>query len=299
MPLELKLPPDTRSIELDEYINILEEKNYDLTCQDDIISSARYLKQLNNTKSFLINYLCDELKDIDRFQKSNYYGPQVFIIHTAEKYFIRAVVWNTVSQTELAIKNYKYDICHDHNFDILTIGYFGPGYESRCYTYENNNVTGILGEQINMTNEEIITLNEGTVLLYRAKKDIHIQLPPAGLSISLKIMPRSSKKNEPQFQFDETKKQLCKYIQLSGSELIVRLAGIYGNERYLELLDSIFKKTPNPHLKAHAAISMIKISPALKSKVEKFINTANQPLVSDLFMKENLNYGASLDMFTT
>ena len=44
---------------------------------------------------------------------------------------------------------------------------------------------------------------------------------------------------------------------------------------------------------------MIKISPALKSKVEKFINTANQPLVSDLFMKENLNYGASLDMFTT
>lgn len=298
MPLEIKLPPDFKSIELEEYINTLQEMKYDLTAHEDIIDSAKYLKQLSNNKTFLINYLCEELKDIASFQKSNYYGPQVFIIHTAEKYFIRAVVWNTVSRAELAIKEYKYDVCHDHNFDILTIGHFGPGYESRCYTYDHSKVTGLLGEKVEMIKEDTLTLSEGKIVLFRAKKDIHIQLPPTGLSVSLNLMPRSPLRNQPQFQFDEEKHQLCKYLQLSGSELLVRLAGVLGNENFAGMLDSIFENTPNPHIKALAAISTVQISPDRISEIESKINNSGQPLVKDLFKKEISKYGASLDLFS-
>lgn len=298
MPLEITLPPDPKSIELEEYINTLQEMKYDLTCHDDIIDSAKYLKQLSNNKAFLINYLCEELKDIASFQKANYYGPQVFIIHTAEKYFIRAVVWNPISKAELAIKEYKYDICHDHNFDILTIGHFGPGYESRCYTYDNTKVTGLLGEKIKMIKEETLTLSEGKIVLYRAKKDIHIQLPPTNLSISVNLMPRSSQRNQPQFQFDEETHQLCKYIQLSGSELIVRMAGILGDDHFADMLDSIFKSTSNPHIKALSAISSIQISPDRMGEIEDKINKSNDPLVKDLFVKELFKYGTSLDLYS-
>lgn len=298
MPLEIILPHDTKSMEIQEYINTLDEMKYDLTDHNDIIDSAKYLNQLSNNKSFLIKYLCEELRHIANFQKSNYYGPQVFIIHTAEKYFIRAVVWSPVSKAELAIKEYKYDICHDHNFDILTIGHFGPGYVSQCYTYDNAKVNGLLGENVEMINDETLTLSEGKIVLYRAKKDIHIQLPPSNLSISLNLMPRSAKRNLPQFQFDEETSQLCKYIQLSGSELIIRMAGILGNENFLDILNSIFKSTANPHIKALTALSIIQISPDRNGEIEGEINKSNNVLVKDLFIKENVEYGSSLNIYS-
>jgi hypothetical protein len=298
MPLLIDVPQDFTSIDLPDYIDLLESQRYDLSSHDDLIDSARYLQQLNNNKGFLIDHMCQELRDINAFQKTNFYGPQVFILHSNDRYFLRAVVWNPVSKVERAIANFKYDICHDHNFDILTAGYCGPGYESRGYTYDNSQVKGMLGEKVHLEPQGTFTLSEGKIMLYRAKQDIHIQLPPARVSVSLNLIPRSHQINQPQFQFDETTHRICRYLHSSGSELVVRMAGVLGDPQALEPLDAIFRHNTNPHLQAFAAQSMIQIDPALQQAVEKTLYDTHNPLAMDIFQKEQEMAGASLRLYT-
>lgn len=296
MPLQIDLPYDTTSIGLDEYTDTIASMNYDLSCQDDIIDSAIYLKRLGNNKTFLINHMSRELKEIAGFQKSNSYGPAVFILHSNENYFLRAVVWNPVSKIERSIENFRYDICHDHNFDILTVGYCGPGYESRGYTYDYGRVKGCLGEAVDLQPQGVFTLSEGKIALFRAKMDIHIQLPPASVSVSLNMIPRSKKINEPQFQFDESTHRICRYLHSSGRELAVRLAGALGDENTVDVLETIFSTNPSPHIKAYAAQSLIRLSPEREQELRERLAGMDDPLITAIFQREMMRYGSSFEL---
>src|ERR1700730_6276689 len=98
MPLEIELPPDTDSISLSEYLNCIDSEGYEFTEDADLIDSAKYLKKLANNKRFLLDIMFEELKSVAEFQGSNFYGPQVFMLHRTNKYFVRANVWKPISQ---------------------------------------------------------------------------------------------------------------------------------------------------------------------------------------------------------
>ncbi|MBE7171147.1 MAG: HEAT repeat domain-containing protein [Williamsia sp.] len=296
MPLQIDMPNDAASIELDEYIETIASMKYDLSCQEDLVDSAIYLKRLANNKKFLINHMSNELREIASFQKTNTYGPAVFILHSNENYFLRAVVWNPVSRIERSIENFRYDICHDHNFDILTVGYCGPGYESRGYTYDYSKVKGLLGEKVELQPQELFTLSQGRVALFRAKQDIHIQLPPGSVSVSLNLIPRSNKINEPQYQFDEATHRICRYLHSSGRELAVRLAGALGDENAVEILETIYKNNPSAHVKAYAAQSLIQLDPQRTEEVAERIQ-GDSALAFDIFQKERMRYGSSFELY--
>src|SRR5690349_24150140 len=185
MPLVIDLPPDTESLSLSEFIDCIDAKGYDFLDDTDLIDAAKYLKKLANNKDFLLDLMFEELRTLGEFQQRNFYGPQVFMLHRTKTYFVRANVWKPISNMERAVPDFQYDVCHDHNFDILTVGYLGPGYHARAYTYGARKVVGMLGEKVDLISEGIFTLHQGSVALYRAKRDVHIQLPSDELSISL------------------------------------------------------------------------------------------------------------------
>ena len=106
MPLELTLPADPDAISLEEYIQAIDSGRYDFSSQADLIDSARFLRRLANNRTFLLDKMFAELKTIADFQRTNYYGPQVFMLHVAEKYFVRANVWRPLSQVEKGIKKW-------------------------------------------------------------------------------------------------------------------------------------------------------------------------------------------------
>ncbi len=297
MPIEIKLPFDDKSIELEEYVDIIETQKYDFSRQEDIIDSSPYLKQLNNNKNLLIERITSELQDLQAFQKSNLYGPKVFILLSHPKFFLRAVVWEPISQLERSIKGFNYDICHDHNFDILTAGYFGPGYETRTYTYEYNKTTGCLGEKIDMKQKKIYALPEGKILLYRAKEDIHIQLPPESLSISLNLIPNNGSIKAPQYQFDESTHTICRYLQNSGNELMVRMAGALGDDNMINILEKIFEANTNRHIGALAAVSLIQLCPARNEEIKEQVLGKHNTLLTDIFFKELAKAGTCLGLF--
>lgn len=216
------------------------------------------------------------------------------MLHACSRYFIRANVWKPISALEESIEGFRYDICHDHNFDILTIGYFGPGYRARMYEYEENEVVGLLGERINMIPKGEITLSKNRVFLYRAKKDIHIQLPPESLSISLNFIPRNRRILEPQFQLDEDRRAICRYIHSSGSELIVRMVGLLGDARSVDALDRIRTTHVSVHVRALAAVSQVMLAPDEEDRVRQWLSDPGRLVERSIFEEEIRYPGACL-----
>jgi len=89
----------------------------------------------------------------------------------------------------------------------------------------------MLGETVNLTSEGVFTLTEGKVALYRAKRDVHIQLPPERLSVSINLIPKGDARNQAQLQFDESSGRICRYLNFSGAEAAVRLCRSVGKPR--------------------------------------------------------------------
>lgn len=291
MPLEIDLSDECASISFEKYIATIDSRRYDFEDYGDLIDSARFLKQLSNNRTFLLTKLFEELKTLVAFQRTNYYGPQVFILHATEKYFVRANIWRPLSEVEKSISGFRYDICHDHNFDILTVGHFGPGYRARCYTYDRRQVSGLLSERVAIATDGLFALHPGRVALYRAKHDVHIQLPPDDLSVSLNLIPNNRKLRDQQFQFDETSGRICRYLQASGSELVIRLAGVLGDESCLDVLTEIATGNPSPQLRALANVARLQID----NKAD--ISADPSALVRDIIAKEMRSYGACLRLY--
>ncbi|HJU10475.1 MAG TPA: hypothetical protein VJ728_06350 [Candidatus Binataceae bacterium] len=294
MPLEIDLPDDDEQLSLEEYVERLEQQHYDLSDQNDLIASAPYLKKLGNNKDFLIDQMFNELKDCLQFQEANIYAPEVLILHRTNDYFIRANIWKPVTKVEEQVPGYRYDVCHDHNFDILTIGYLGPGYQCRAYTYDSNACIGILGEKVDLRTERLFTLSEGKVALYRAKRDVHIQLPPERISVSINLIPKGAARNEPQLQFDESSGRITRYLNFSGTEAVLRLAGLVGSHEYLDVLARIADQHPNPKIRALALVAQMRIAAERTDAIQANINGSQPPLVRHIVESEMTSYGSCL-----
>ena len=295
MPLKLTLPIDSKSIELDEFNEILKQNNYDFNDQDQILEIARYFSQLNNNKKFLLNFLSEQLKSFHSSSKSDFIAPNAFVLDKKNSYKIRAVIWKPRPRSESLENNFDFEICHDHNFDLLTAGYFGPGYKTRCYTYNSLQITGTLNERVNMIPEGTFSLSEGEILFYRSKHDIHIQIPPDSLSVSLNCIFNDNV-DIPQYQFCEKTSKICRYFHSSKSEFLIRLSGVIGDQNLVDPLFSILKKDKSMHHKAYAAKAISQIVPNERRQVEEIMNDIKSPLLDDLFKREDLKIGSSYDL---
>jgi hypothetical protein len=294
MPLEIDLPEDEERISLHEYIEWLEQGRYDLSDQNDLIASAIYLKKLGNNKDFLIDRVFAELKNCLQFQQTNTYVPEVLLLHTTSNYFIRANIWKPITKVEEQMPGFRYDVCHDHNFHILTIGYLGPGYRSRAYTYDRTTCVGMLGETVDLTSEGVFTLTEGKIALYRGKQDVHIQLPPERLSVSINLIPKGRVQNEVQLQFDEASGTICRYLNFTGAEVVVRLAGLLKSPEYLEVLSRIAGQHPSSKIRALALVSQMRIATNRAEAIRADMNVAQPVLVRHIFESEMAQYGVCM-----
>jgi hypothetical protein len=81
----------------------------------------------------------------------------------------------------------------------MTVGFFGPGYETTIYEYDSSKVTGFVGESVDLRFLETTQLPPGKVMLYRPHADVHAQYPPSELSISLNLMVRDATEKRDQF----------------------------------------------------------------------------------------------------
>ncbi|MEU4674534.1 hypothetical protein AB0F91_42905 [Amycolatopsis sp. NPDC023774] len=282
------------SLSLEEYVRAIDDGGFDLTRHEDLIASAPLLQKLANNKTFLIERLFYELRNQLRFQAGNLYAPEVLLVHSTRDYFIRANIWKPISAAEEAIPGYQYDVCHDHNFDILTVGYLGLGYSCRSYRYERTAYEGRLGEVVELADEGVFSLTKGRVALYRAKEDVHIQLPPGQISVSLNLIPRGPVQNEMQFQFDEGSGMICRYLNFSGLEAAVRIADVIRSRECADALARIGNGHPSARVRALALAAQIHIEDDRADQILVDVAAHQSEMVKHLVGLELASYGSTM-----
>jgi hypothetical protein len=237
-------------IELGELVEALNRDSFDPGDEDSFAAAAPLLKKLANNRDFLAELAVAELKDrCTRQSLENRYSSQVIMLHRAsEKFFIRANFWPSERDSVLKASGaspFFYHVPHDHNFSFLTVGYFGPGYWSEYYEYDFDKVAGLPGEKVDLRFIEKSRLEPGKVMLYRAHRDVHDQLPADEMSVSINIMEASNRLPFlNQYRFDVKKCEIAGILTRTASEALLALAANHEGGNARDLVESFAESHP-------------------------------------------------------
>ncbi len=221
---------DDTPCSLDECIAALNEQGFHPLEEDSLLGAAGWLRKLGNNRDFLAEAMLAELKDGKGGEEDvSAYGAQVIMLSPlGREFFLRANFWPGKQDHVFRASGqsaFSYELPHDHNFDFLTVGYFGPGYASDYYEYDYEAVDGAIGEQAGLRFIERSTLDPGKLMHYRAHVDVHSQLPPENLSVSVNVMHSGGAQGWlDQYSFDVANDTVAKVISPGGSEIFLRVA---------------------------------------------------------------------------
>ncbi|MEC8178091.1 MAG: transposase, partial [Pseudomonadota bacterium] len=151
---------------LAECLAQLDEHGFDPADELSLQNAASLLAGLAANRGFLGDLLIDLLADAE--DRASGYGPQAIMLAGPRNgYFLRANIWPARGDPALQASgaaSFVYGLPHDHNFDFLTVGYFGPGYVSDYGEYDYASVSGEAGEAVDLRCVERSQLSEGRVL---------------------------------------------------------------------------------------------------------------------------------------
>lgn len=240
---------------LEETIASLEQTGFDPRCEESTQTAAIALRKLTNNRSFLGDMLVDQIKHRHREDVlQSGYGPQAIVLSPVRgNIFLRANIWP--SETDLCFKTsgaktFVYDVPHDHNFSFLTSGYLGPGYRSDYYEFEYEDHVGFAGEKAKLNFVERSALSEGKLMLYRAHRDIHSQLPPESLSVSLNVMHVDPAQDwYDQYGFDLDDQRIERVVSPNSTEAFLRVAVATGADEALDFAEWVGREHPSDRLR--------------------------------------------------
>lgn len=247
--------PTAEAIDLPTLIASLDDDRFDPHDEDSFAAWGTELKKLANNRTFLADLMIEELKQrCDGQIRGNHYSAQVIMLHGGSgRYFLRANMWPAEADSivrQTGTDPFFYHVPHDHNFSFLTVGYLGPGYWSDYYEFDYDRVVGYPGEQVALRFVEKARLAEGKVMLYRAHKDVHLQLPADSLSVSLNIVESShATMFRDQYRFDTDKGTIAGIMTRTSLEPLLMLAAHHGGGNGLDLLDDFAARHPSDRVR--------------------------------------------------
>lgn len=259
---------DSRTIGLDECTDALRATGFDPRDEESLLHAAGQLRRLGNDDSFLGDLIVAELAAHHREEGSgNAYGPQVIMLvppHGGD-FFMRANIWPSPDEHMMRASggaSFVYGLPHDHNFDFLTLGYFGPGYWSDYYEYDYESVAGWRGEPVDLRFAGRQRLSEGAIMHYRAHRDVHAQLPADSLSVSLNVMHASGAQGWlDQYRFDCEKGRIGGILSNGASEAFLRVATGLGHAGAADLAESFGRSHPSDRMRLAAWGALASVAP--------------------------------------
>lgn len=264
---------DAAAAELDECASAIAGFGFDPRDEESLDHAALWLRRLGNNRTFLGDLLIAELAERHREDVlDNAYGPQVVMLAPPNgSFFIRANLWPSLDEHMVRASggaSFVYGLPHDHNFDFLTLGYFGPGYWSDYYEVDYGAITGWRGEPVpslRFIGRE--RLEEGKIQHYRAHVDVHAQLPADSLSVSLNVMHTTGAQGWlDQYRFDLERREVGAILSPGPSEAFLKVAIGLGSEAALDLGHRFARSHPSDRLRLNAwdALAAREADPAAK-----------------------------------
>ena len=266
MPRVIAVEDDSVS-SLAECIDALSASGFRPCEEESLVHAAGQLRRLGNDRGFLGDMIAAELAERHREElHNNSYGPQVIMLKPpgAGDFFMRANIWP--SQDEFMMRasgsaSFVYGLPHDHNFDFLTLGYFGPGYWSDYFEYDYETVTGWRGEPVDLRFVERSRLEQGKIMHYRAHRDVHAQLPADSLSVSFNILHTSGALGWlDQYSFDVENGRVGSILSNGASEAFIRIAVALGSDAARDLARNFGKAHPSERMRLAASSRAARVS---------------------------------------
>ncbi len=254
MPRIIEVSTDT-SATLEETIEALAGIDFDPTCDERTQQAAKCLRALTNNRTFLGDMLLDQIKHRHReVGQESGYGPQSIVLSSLTgNALLRANIWpaeDDLCFKASGAKSFVYGIPHDHNFSFLTSGYLGPGYRSDYYEYDYADHAGYPGERAKLTFVERSALSEKKLMLYRAHHDIHSQLPPESLSVSLNVMHVDPAQHwYDQYGFDLEEERIERVLSPNSTEAFLRIAVATGSDKAQDYAEWVGRHHPSERLR--------------------------------------------------
>ena len=264
---------DETAASLAECVDALRMKGLEPTDEDSLQHAAGLLRRLGNDRTFLGDLLVEELArgardDSDKDGGMASYGPQVIMLSpagAAPDFFLRANVWPSPDEHTMRASGgaaFVYGVPHDHNFDFLTLGYFGPGYWSDYYEYDFDTVAGWRGEPVDLHFVERARLEQGKIMHYRAHRDIHAQHAADALSVSINVVHAGAAQGWlDQYRFDLEDKRVAAILNNGASEAFVRIAVGLGSEEAKDQALRFGKSHPTDRMRLAAWSALASVVP--------------------------------------
>ena len=279
-------PPAGPALDLAEVTARLDESGVDLSDETSVARCAALLAGLGRNRDFLADRVIAALKASYADQlEINRYSAQVFLLHRgARGFYLRANLWPAATDAVTAASGpaaFSYGVPHDHNFSFLTAGYFGPGYVSDYYDYDPEAVDGRLGEPLNLSFAGRSQLGEGKMMLYRAHRDIHSQLPPESLSVSLNIMDEGDHVPwRDQYIVDLEAGTIARRPTLTSGELLLRCA-VHLTANGRDIADHFARAHPVPRVRANALAALAAVAADPRAILERGMADADARVRDD------------------
>lgn len=260
-------PGSGGAIDLDTLVAALDAEPGDLADEERLATFGPLLAQLGRNRDFLPALAIDALKV--QYRQDSFiggYGAQVLMLRPATaRYVLRANFWPAADDAVMRASGgapFFYDHAHDHHFSFLTVGHAGPGYWSDYYTYDVDRVLGVPGERVNLTFVERARLDRGKVLLYRARHDVHVQLPPDAFSVSLNILAgRADQVWRDQFRFDIAAATIAETLTSAPAEALLMLAVHLDPDRAIDLASDFAARHPHSRMRLTAIEALASAAP--------------------------------------
>ena len=181
------------------------------------------------------------------------YGPQALLLSPLRgNMFLRANIWpaeHDLCFRTSGARTFVYGVPHDHNFSFLTCGYLGPGYESDYFDYDYEAVIGYPGEDARLRFVERSSLDEGKLMLYRAHRDVHSQLPARSLTVSVNVMHVDPAQGWfDQYGFDLESGEVTRTLSPNTTEVFLRTAVASGSGEAAEFARWVGRSHPSDRL---------------------------------------------------
>lgn len=239
-------------------LDTLGDGGFDPADEASLAGAALALRRLANNRDFLGDLLIAQLGQRHRDTgESSAYGAQAIVLSRPRGgCFLRANIWPSERDAcfrASGARTFVYGVPHDHNFSFLTAGYLGPGYVSDYYEYDYEAAAGYVGERPGLRFAGRSALSQGSLMLYRAHRDVHSQLPAESLSVSLNIMRIHPAEGWfDQYGFDLDSGAITGIINPTATETFLRCAVALGGEEAIDLAHRFGTRHPSDRLRLAA-----------------------------------------------
>lgn len=251
---------DPTSATLEEACEALAVWGFDPAEEESLAHAANWLRRLANDRDLLGDMFIDllagrrpaTLAAIDVGETNRI----VLAAPGRGNFALSACIWPSTGDHALRASGpeaFNYGLAHDHNFDFLVLGYFGPGYETEDYEYDYAAVSGWRGEPVDLQPLGRARLEPGHIHHYRAHRDVHVLHPPASVSASLTLTHEHPAQGwMDHYLFDLAQGSVSRVLGHGPSEAFLQIAVGLGGEEARDLATRFGRHHPSDRMRLAA-----------------------------------------------